>query len=172
MSSVIRLNPCHGGCSLGDLISGEETVAQAAEICKAFEGYRAKPYTCPAGIWTIGFGRTGPDVTANTPVTTIAKETEWLENRLEKDLIWLRNKLQPLVLNSNQEAALLSLVYNIGQGNFMKSSVFRVLKASSNDKLNKAELVAFWKQWNKAGGKVQPGLVRRRQAEIDLFLRD
>ncbi len=154
---------------MGDLISGEHTVSQAAAIVKAHEGYRAKPYTCPAGIWTIGFGRTGPDVTANTPTTTILKETEWLENRLEKDLIWLRNKLQPLVLNSNQEAALLSLVYNIGQGNFIKSSVFRILKNSKNGNINTSELIAFWKQWNKGGGKVLPGLVRRREAEVALF---
>jgi len=153
---------------MGDIISGEFVIEQAANIVKVYEGFRAKPYRCPAGILTVGYGHTGPDVIEGQ-ITTILKETEWLENRLEKDLIWLRNKLQPLVLNSNQEAALLSLVYNIGQGNFIKSSVFRILQNSKNGNINTSELIAFWKQWNKGGGKVLPGLVRRREAEVALF---
>ena len=153
---------------MGDIISGEFVIEQAANIVKVCEGFRAKPYRCPAGILTVGYGHTGPDVIEGQ-ITTILKETEWLENRLEKDLIWLRNKLQPLVLNSNQEAALLSLVYNIGQGNFIKSSVFRILQNSKNGNINTSELIAFWKQWNKGGGKVLPGLVRRREAEVALF---
>ena len=156
---------------MGDLISGEATVAQAAEICKIFEGYSAKAYKCPAGIWTIGWGHTGSDVNENTPITTMAKESEWLTNRLERDLIFLRNKLRPLILNSNQEAALLSFLYNIGAQNFLKSSVFRILRASETKPLDVNQLKAFWLQWTKAAGKVLPGLVRRRQAEVTLFMK-
>lgn len=156
---------------MGDLISGEATIAQAAEIVKAFEGYKAKAYKCPAGIATIGFGRTGTDVFEGMPITTMLKEAEWLNDRLERDLVFLRNKLRPLILNANQEAALLSFMYNIGQGNFLKSSVFRILRESENKTLDTNQLKAYWLQWNKAGGKVLPGLTRRRQAEVDLFMR-
>lgn len=155
---------------MGDLISGEHVIALAAEIVKAFEGFSAKSYRCPAGVWTIGFGRTGTDV-AEGQVTTIAKEAEWLSNRLEKDLVFLRNKLRPLLLNAHQEAALLSFMYNIGSGNFLKSSVFRILRESETKPLDVNQLKAFWLQWNKAAGKVLPGLTRRRNAEIELFMR-
>lgn len=155
---------------MGDLISGEATIAQAAELCKIYEGYRAKAYKCPAGIWTIGWGRTGTDVNENSPITTMLKEAEWLTNRLERDLVSLRNKLRPLILNANQEAALLSFMYNVGQGNFLKSSVFRILRESENKPLDTNQLKAYWLQWNKAGGKVLPGLTRRRNAEVQLFM--
>jgi lysozyme len=154
---------------MGDLISGEATVAQAAELCKIYEGYRAKVYKCPAGVWTIGWGRTGTDVNENSPITTMLKEAEWLTDRLERDLVFLRNKLRPLILNANQEAALLSFMYNVGQGNFLKSSVFRILRESENKTLDTHQLKAYWLQWTKAAGKVLPGLVRRRNAEVNLF---
>jgi lysozyme len=156
---------------MGDLISGEATIAQAAELCKIYEGYKAKAYKCPAGVWTIGWGRTGTDVNESSPITTMLKEVEWLTNRLERDLVFLRNKLRPLILNANQEASLLSFMYNVGQGNFLKSSVFRILRESENKTLDTNQLVAYWKQWNKAAGKVLPGLVRRRQAEVNLFMK-
>jgi lysozyme len=155
---------------MGDLISGEATIAQAASIVKVYEGFKAKAYKCPAGVWTVGWGRTGPDVREGT-VTNMQAEHDWLEARLEKDLVWLRNKLQPLVLESNQEAALLSLVYNIGTGNFMKSGVFRYLRNAENGgKLPLKLMEASWLSWNKAGGKVLNGLVNRRRAEWDLFI--
>lgn len=151
------------------LVSGEETIAQAATIVKGFEGYRSKAYKCSAGVWTVGYGQTGTDIKEGS-VTTPAAANEWLEARLEKDLVWLRNKLQPLVLESNQEAALLSLVYNIGQGNFMKSGVFRYLRNAENGKKLPLKLIEqSWLSWNKAGGKPLKGLTNRRLAEWALF---
>jgi lysozyme len=152
---------------MGDLISAEETIAQAATIVKTFEGYRSKAYKCQAGVWTVGYGQTGTDIKEGSTTTPAVAEA-WLEARLEKDLVWLRNKLQPLVLESNQEAALLSLVYSTG--NFMKSSVFRYLRSVENGETLPIKLMeASWKAWNKAGGKVSKGLMNRRKAEWDLF---
>ena len=154
---------------MGDLISANETIAQAAKICKLFEGYRSKAYKCQAGVWTVGYGQTGTDIKEGSTTTPAVAEA-WLEARLEKDLVWLRNKLQPLVLESHQEAALLSLVYNIGTGNFIKSGVFRYLRNAENGgKLPLKLMEASWKSWNRAGGKVSNGLVNRRNAEWDLF---
>jgi lysozyme len=151
------------------LISGEETINEAMKIIKIFEGYRSKAYKCQGGIWTVGWGRIGTDVREGT-ISEMSKEQEWLEARLEKDLVWLRNKLQPLVLESHQEAALLSLVYNIGTGNFIKSGVFRYLRNVENGmKLPLKLMEASWKSWVRAGGKVSKGLVNRRNAEWDLF---
>ena len=152
------------------LVSGEETIAQAAKIVKVFEGYRSKAYKCQGGVWTVGWGRTGKDVKEGT-ISEMSKEQAWLEDRLEKDLVWLRNKLQPLVLESHQEAALLSFIYNIGRGNFMKSSVFRYLRSVENgEKLPLKLMEASWKAWNKGGGKILKGLVNRRNAEWELFI--
>jgi lysozyme len=155
---------------MGDIFSGEYVIEMASAIVRAFEGFSAKTYKCPAGKLTIGFGRCGTDVVEGQ-VTTIAKEAEWLSNRLERDLVFLRNKLRPLLLNAHQEAALLSFMYNIGSGNFLKSSVFRILRESETKPLDVNQLKAFWLQWNKAAGKVLPGLTRRRNAEIELFMR-
>ena len=155
---------------MGDLISGEVTITQASSIVKVYEGFKAKAYRCPAGVWTVGWGRTGSDVKEGT-VTNMSAEQEWLEARLERDLVWLRNKLQPLVLESNQEAALLSLIYNIGTGNFMKSGVFRYLRNAENGgKLPLKLMEASWLSWNKIKGKINNGLVNRRRAEWDLFI--
>jgi lysozyme len=151
------------------LISGEATISQAALIVKTFEGYRSKAYKCQGGVWTVGYGQTGTDIKEGSTTTPAVAEA-WLEARLEKDLVWLRNKLQPLVLESHQEAALLSLVYNIGTGNFMKSSVFRYLRSVENGETLPIKLMeASWKAWNKAGGKVSKGLMNRRKVEWDLF---
>jgi lysozyme len=151
------------------LISGEATISQAALIVKTFEGYRSKAYKCQAGVWTVGYGQTGTDIKEGSTTTPAVAEA-WLEARLEKDLVWLRNKLQPLVLESHQEAALLSLVYNIGTGNFIKSSVFRYLRSVENGETLPIKLMeASWKAWNKAGGKVSKGLMNRRKVEWDLF---
>jgi lysozyme len=153
---------------MGDLISGEQTVSDAIKIIKIYEGFSVKAYRCPAGKLTIGYGRT--EGVKEGERTTPDKELDWLEKRVERDLIWLRNKLQPLILESNQEAALLCLIYNIGGGAFLKSGIFRQLRNSENNgKLPLKLIESSWLSWNKINGKVSNGLVNRRNAEWDLF---
>lgn len=137
------------------------------DTIKRFEGFKAKAYKCQAGKDTIGYGRTGPDVTPAS-VTTKQAEDVWLRKRVEAEISWLRQTALTKVigekLNDNQVAALVSLVYNIGRRDFLGSGVRRFLLQGKEK-----EALARWGQWNKVGGLVNNGLVNRRAAEIALF---
>jgi lysozyme len=139
------------------------------ELIKEFEGFRGRAYKCPAGVWTIFFGHTSaagaPEVKAG--MTGTREEGEAV---LKRDLIQYEKSVSDAIkvqLTPNQFAACVSLCYNIGGANFKKSSVARFCNAKQFDKA--AEAFALW---NKAGGKVLPGLVRRRAAEAALFQKD
>ena len=136
-------------------------------LVKRFEGFRGKAYKCPAGVWTIGYGHTskaGPP--AVRPGMKITK-TE-AEDLLGHDLVKYELAVKGAVkvpINENQYAALVSFCYNIGPGGFRSSSALRYLNKGQHDKVP-----ARMALWNKGGGRVLQGLVRRRRAEGDLFL--
>lgn len=139
--------------------------AEGLEIIKKAEGLRLKPYKCPAGVWTIGFGHTY-GVTENT--APISKEDA--EDLLKDDLKQFENGVLELVtypeLNSNQFSALVSFAFNVGLGNLKRSTLLRLL--------NEGRPLAASQQfarWNKAAGKVLRGLTKRREAERQLFLK-
>jgi lysozyme len=138
------------------------------DLIKEFEGWRSKAYKCPAGVWTIGYGHTSmagpPDVRSGMVISR-----EEGENILRRDLKVYEDGVKSAIrvpLNSNQFSACVSLCYNIGVGAFRKSSVARFCNAQQWKKAADA-----FSLWNKAGGKVLPGLVRRRAAEAALFTR-
>lgn len=138
------------------------------ELIKSFEGFRAKAYLDPVGIWTIGYGTTaaaGIGVTPHTGLTiTEAQGSAFLASALDK----FSAQIKPLIahpISENQWAACLSLAYNIGPGAFGKSTVLR--KINAGDMAGAADAILLW---NKAGGNVLNGLVRRRAAERELFL--
>ncbi|CAB5170408.1 COG3772 Phage-related lysozyme (muraminidase) [uncultured Caudovirales phage] len=131
-------------------------------MLKKFEGCKLKAYKCPAGIWTIGYGHTSaagaPEVTSDL---TISKE-EALEI-LHRDLGQYEKGVAKLVkveLTQNQFDVLVDFAYNAGVGNFAKSGILKQVNAGAFDKVPD-ELM----KWTKGGGKVLPGLVKRRQAE-------
>lgn len=146
-----------------------KTNQAGVNLIKEFEGFRAKAYKCPAGVWTIGYGHTSaagaPYVKSGMSVTS-AQAEQILKNDLGQyeDAVIKAIKVD---LSPNQFAACVSLCYNIGPANFAKSSVARFC----NKKQFKQAADAF-ALWNKAGGKVLPGLVRRRAAEAALFSKD
>jgi lysozyme len=130
-------------------------------IIKTCEGLRLAKYLCPAGVWTIGYGHTG-----HIPKSPIIKsEAEIL---LAIDLASVEKMMSRYVrleLNINQKGALISLIFNIGIGNF-RASTLRM-------KLNRGDLAGAadeFPKWRKGGGKVLPGLVKRREMERALFL--
>jgi lysozyme len=137
------------------------------EIIKAHEGLRLTAYRCPAGVWTIGYGITsgaGVGKVAQGMKITQAEAEEMLKSALaiyEQGVI-KAIKRQP---TQAQFDAMLSLAYNIGVGAFSRSSVVRHFNAGDIQKAADA-----FRLWNKGGGKVLPGLVRRRKEERDLFL--
>ena len=133
-------------------------------LIKSFEGYRSEAYLCPAGKWTIGYGHTR----GVSEGDTCTKEQADLF--LQEDLREAEMTVESTGLNLSQLQfdALVSLVYNIGSGNFYESTLLKRLKASTaaSESLEEA-----WKRWKYAGGEVMNGLVRRRAAEWSLYKR-
>jgi lysozyme len=131
-------------------------------LIKEFEGCKLAAYKCPADIWTIGYGHTGPDVYAGLVISQVQADSLLrLDTQKFADAV---NKLAVVKINQNQFDALVSLCYNIGQGAFGKSTLVRKLNVS--DYRGAAEQ---FRVWNKGGGRVLQGLVRRRAAETVLF---
>ena len=129
-------------------------------ICD-FEGFRAKAYYCPAGVVTIGYG-----TTLNVKMGMKVTKAE-AERLLRRDLVRFQacvTKSVNVPLTQGQYDALVSLCYNIGEGAFRKSTLLKLL----NQKRYDAACRQF-DRWTKGGGKVLPGLVRRRAAEAALF---
>jgi lysozyme len=151
------------------------TSENGIELVKAFEGLHkvksdgnVRSYRCPAGRWTIGYGHTH-GVRSGETITP-----EEAEDLLRKDLQDCEAAVERLVkvdLTQNQFDALVSFVFNLGQGNFGSSTLLR--------KLNRGDCegaAAEFVRWNKARVEGQlkalPGLTRRRTAEAALFEMD
>lgn len=133
-------------------------------LIKEFEGLRLTSYRCPAGVWTVGYGSTGPHV---VPGMTITEEEA--ETLLTDDLRRFEEGVEQLVevpLNDNQFAALVSFAFNLGLGALSGSTLLRLLNEGDY-----ASVPAQLARWNKAGGKVLAGLSRRREAEGELWSR-
>ena len=138
-----------------------KTSAEGTALIKKFEGCELEAYQCSANVWTIGYGHT-KDVEEGD---TISKEEaeEMLVEELHEYENYV-NKYVNVALSQNQFDALVSWVYNLGPANLKASTMLKVL----ND--GKYEEVPYqMKRWNKAGGKVLDGLVRRREAEALLY---
>lgn len=131
-------------------------------LVKEFEGLELKAYLCPAGVPTIGYGRTKGVKLGQT--CTEAQAEAWVAEEYAGFEAAVR-KLVKVPLNANQLGALTSFAYNLGVGALMRSTLLRRLNSR-----NYAGAAAQFAVWNKAAGKVSPGLVRRRAAERALFL--
>jgi len=134
-------------------------------LIRQFEGCRLKAYKCPAGVWTIGYGWTHG--VKPTDQWTQAQAEEMLVKGLDQYENAVQSAIGAHSTTINQFSALVSICYNIGAGNFVKSSMLRHHKAGDYQKAADAFLL-----WNKASGKVLNGLIKRRQAERALYLED
>ena len=153
-----------------------------------FEGYRNKPYKCSAKIWTVGWGHAMYSDQLRLPNVRKENYTGMIRDdyqlKPEDNRVWSKEELVEMFkadLESFERAvlrlvpgcaghqgrfdALVCLAYNIGAGNLQRSTIR--MKANRGDWEGAAE--AFM-AWTKGGGKVLPGLVKRRQAEKALFL--
>ncbi|KAF9976606.1 hypothetical protein BGZ73_008209 [Actinomortierella ambigua] len=144
--------------------------AAGIQLIKHFEGFVAKPAPDPVGYPTVGYGhkctqKNCAEVPYKFPLTE-ATATQLLNDDLPKYTSCLGKLLAARVsLNQNQWAALTSWTFNVGCGAIGKSDLIKRLNNGENpNTVAAAELP----RWNKAGGKVLPGLVRRRKAEVDL----
>lgn len=141
--------------------------AAGRRMIEEFEGCRLTAYRDQVGVLTIGFGCTGEGVYPGMTISQ-AEADEMFSDRLE-------NEFEPSVLRALDGApttqaqfdAMVSLVFNIGTGGFSGSTVTRRHCEGDYEAAADAFLL-----WNKAGGRVNAGLVRRRTAERELYLSD
>jgi lysozyme len=142
-----------------------EAVEIAAALCRPFEGLRLKPYICPAGYPTIGFGTVfkpdGTKVTMEHP--EISKETaeEWLLSELKTNYLAGVLKASPSLISYPRVlGAMTDFAYNLGVARYRGSTLRK--KVDEQDWESAKEQLMLW---TRGGGKVLPGLVKRRQAE-------
>jgi lysozyme len=162
---------------------------EGAALMHRYEGYRTKPYLCPAHIWTIGYGHVLYQDQIQLPMIRKEGYTGFIRKdyplRPEHNRVWSKEEIERLfevdvsafergVLrlvpgcagHQGRFDALVSFAYNAGLGNLQRSQIR--MKANRDDIQGAAD--AFM-QWTKAGGKELPGLVKRRKDERALFLR-
>lgn len=138
------------------------------DLIKQFEGYSDRPYKCPAGIPTIGYGNTyypnGVKVKLTDKQITKEYANEMLAfvaDNFSKDVL----KVVKSNITVNQLNALTAFAYNLGMTNFRNSSLLKLVNHNPNDALIAKEFL----KWNKANGKELKGLTNRRIAESALY---
>jgi lysozyme len=138
------------------------------DLIKGFEGFRSKPYLCPAGVPTIGYGSTyyadGKKVTLqDQPISE--KEAESLLLETVKTYERCVDSYCTDILSQNQFDALVSFAYNVGCMNLKISTLLKKVNKNVNDPSIRTEFL----KWKKSNGKVLYGLVVRREAEAALY---
>ena len=141
----------------------------AADLCRRFEGFRSKPYLCPAGVPTIGYGSTyyanGTKVTLGDALITQGEADALLLFELRHTYAPGVLRMCPVLLaHPNKFNAVVDFCYNLGVGRLQTSTLRR--KINAQDWAGAVEQLLLW---NKAGGRILPGLERRRQAEAVLM---
>jgi lysozyme len=135
------------------------------DLIKKFEGLRLESYKCPAGLWTIGYGNTQWENGIKV------KENQVIDiQRAEKLLtFWVSKYADRITVkcNQNQFDALVSFAYNVGIGNFDSSTLKKKVIANPNDPTIRDEFM----KWVSSRGKQLAGLVKRREAEANLYFK-
>ncbi len=162
---------------------------EGAALMHRYEGYRTRPYLCPAHIWTVGYGHVLYQDQIQLPMVRKEGYTGFIRMnyplRPEHNRVWSKEEIERLFAvdvaafergvlrlvpgcagHQGRFDALVSFAYNAGLGNLQRSQIR--MKANRDDIEGAAD--AFM-QWTKAGGKELPGLVKRRRDERALFLR-
>ena len=148
----------------------------ATELCRRFEGFRSKPYICPAGVPTIGYGSTyypgGRKVTmADAPITEPQARAMLVSELLHTYAPGVLRQcpgLLPLALLADDWRKLNAIVdfaYNLGVGRLQTSTLRRKINAGDWQGAQ-VELM----KWVRGGGRALPGLVARRRAECELLI--
>lgn len=137
------------------------TFIELVENIKKFEGFRATAYKCPAGVWTIGYGRT-ENVTP-TSVTNKESEDEWIKKEVSKRLEYVQyyNQLHKYNWTKNMQYALTDFIFNLGY-----SAIVKLTDRGNRDNITIADKLL---EYCNANGKSLEGLKKRRQWEKDLF---
>ena len=138
------------------------TSNQGKNLIKEAEGLRLDAYRCPAGIPTIGWGHT-KGVKLGQHITV-----QQAEDMLVEDIAPIERLLNGLKINFRQEQfdALVSWIFNFGEGKFKGSTMYKRIIANAKDEEITDQLV----KWINAAGRPLLGLMKRRVAEANLFI--
>ncbi len=140
---------------------------QGYDLIKQFEGCRLTAYQDSIGVWTVGYGSTYYEnmqkVKQGDKVSQQRADEifEFVANRFARNV----DDLITSQLTQNQFNAVVSLAYNIGMGNFQKSTLLKKLNKNPSDKTIKDEFL----KWRNAGGRPLQGLVNRRKKEAEIY---
>ena len=147
---------------------GMKTGNKGIELIKSFEGFRSAPYLDAVNVPTIGYGAThygnGKKVTMNDTPISEQQAVDLLKNMLGEYEGYV-NKYVKQSINQNQFDALVSFTYNLGSGALPSSTLLKKVNLNPSDASIRNEFM----KWVKAGGKTLIGLVRRREAEANLY---
>ena len=160
--------------NMPSLLTSSMSISQRGiDLIKSFEGFRGKAYKAlrTEKYYTIGYGHYGADVYEGMTITK-----EEAERLLRSDLVKYTGYVNTflntynITVNQNQFDALTSFTYNVG--NVWKNQDFSLKRYLINGINNYSadQITTAFRNWNKSGGKVIPGLTRRREAEAKLFL--
>jgi lysozyme len=140
-----------------------DRLSYARELVEFYEGFRSHAYKCPAGVCTIGYGHTGPDVHYGL---VISRKTA--QELLVRDMQHAADAVARIVkvpLSEAQYGALISWTYNVGAGAATDSTV--IFLVNQRRYLSAAEALL---RWVHVDGEISSGLMKRRRAERRLFL--
>lgn len=144
--------------SVNNLSYGKDGLA----LTQSFEGCKLTAYQDVVGIWTIGYGHTGRDVYKGLTITQNQATALLLKDvQTSADCV---NRLVGVPLQQDEFDALVDFVFNVGTGNFSTSTLLKLLNAGDFE-----GAAGQFERWDKAGGVVVAGLLRRRKAEEALF---
>lgn len=137
---------------------------EGLRLIKRHEGCKLVAYKCPAGVWTIGYGHTrgvteGMTISQGIADKLLQEDVKPIEDMING--VWVS-------LRQGQFDALVSFIFNLGEGAFNRSTLKKKILAGAPDE----EIAAEFKKWNKAGGKVLDGLVKRREEEAAMWMKE
>ena len=144
-----------------------KTSQQGLDLIKRYEGYKAKPYKCPAGLWTVGYGHLIGDGHTLPNNCNRIFTLEEINALLAKDVIRFERGIERYIsipITQNMFDALISFSFNLGLGTLQRSSLRQKINRGDFEGAKKVLL-----KYNKANGKVLKGLDLRRKAEAMLF---
>lgn len=133
-----------------------------------WEGCRLKAYRCPAGVLTVGYGHTGPDVTEGL-VISYADAVRLFNEDVDRFALSVEGLVSGVRLNPRQFDSIVSIAYNIGLGNLRKSTLLAKVRADPDDPSIRDEFMRHTKARVNGVLKPLPGLVKRRRGEADHY---
>jgi lysozyme len=143
-----------------------KTSQKGIELIKLFEGCKLKSYKCPANVWTIGYGNTfyldGSKVLMGQKISQVEADMLMLKLLPKYEATVIKNI--KVTVNQNQFDALVSFCWNCGSS----QALFRLVNQKATD-----EVIYDWwiNHYVTGGGKLLPGLIKRRRKEADLFIK-